>query len=270
MRNSKHAAGLWLLALCALPAAQAFENDTYDWVEAGRAKPAQEERRLGPLDPLEFARIQASGNDSAPAFAAGRDADLIAAAAQNDLAGVEKLLKDGADANARDALGNRPLLHAARLGATEMVRLLLEAGADPNFKGMGYTPLGLAALNGHPGVADWLLQFGAFTTTRSDNGLTPLMNAALTNSVAVMRIILRYDADVDFENPAGRRALSYAAEGGAEQAIELLLARGTDINAVDRKFNTALFWAALREQRGAVRLLLRRGADQGAVSLDLL
>ena len=269
MQNSKRVACGWLLALFALPTG-AFENNSSDWPADGwPRKPVQAPPR-GSVDPLEFSRITATGNDSAPRFAIERNAALISAAAQNDLLGVETLLKNGANANARDALGNRPLLHAARLGAGEMARMLLEEGADPNVKGMGFTPLGLAALHGYPQVADLLLKFDAHLYLRSDNGLTPLMNAALLNHVSVMQVILRQDKEVDRINNAGRTALSYAAEGGAEQAIELLLARGADVNAVDKKFNTPLFWAALRERRGAIRVLLRNGAETGAVSLDLL
>lgn len=270
MRNSNNAAYGWLLMVLALPTALAFETDSSGWPADGWPRKPVQERRRGPIDPLEFARITATGNDSAPRIAAERDTALIAAAAQNDLMGVETLLKNGANANARDALGHRPLLHAARLGAAEMARMLLEEGADPNVKGMGFTPLGLAALHGYPQVADLLLKFDAHLYLRSDNGLTPLMNAALLNHVSVMQVILGYDKEVDRINNAGRTALSYAAEGGAEQAIELLLARGADVNAVDKKFNTPLFWAALRERRGAIRVLLRNGAETGAVSLDLL
>lgn len=269
MQNSKRMAGLWLIAVFVLGPAAALENGSDDWVLSGTTKPSPE-RRLGPANPREFAHIRESANDNTPSFAVDINAALITAAAQNDLQGVEMLLKNGADANANDVLGNRPLLHASRLGSAEMVRILLEAGADPNAKGMGYTALGLAALNGYAQVADWLLQFGAYVEKRSDNDLTPLMNAALLNNVTTIQVLLRYDAVVDRENNAGRTALSYAAEGGAEQVIGLLLARGADINAVDKKFNTPLFWASLRDQRSAVRLLLRRGADQGAVSLDLL
>lgn len=269
MRNSKFVTALWALSLFALPSAFAYENDSDDWVLSGTAK-SRDELQRAPVDPIELARIKDTGNDNPPSYAADIDAALLSAAAQDDLLGVQTLLKNGADPNARDALGNRPLLHAARLGSTETVHVLLEAGADPNVKGVGYTALGFAALHGYPKVAAWLLKFGAFVYKRSDNGLTPLMNAALVNSIPVLQEILHYDTDIDRENPAGRTALSYAAEGGAEQAIELLLSLGADVNAVDRKFNTPIFWAAVRDQRSAVRLLLRHGAEPGAVSLDLL
>ena len=268
MRNSNYRwSALTLAGICLWPAGcHADEQDPSPW-----RKEIVAPRQAGiAIDPLVFARIKATGNDEAPRFAVDRDAALISAAAQNDLLGVDTLLKKGANANAQDALGNRPLPHAARLGAVEMVRMLLEAGADPDVKGMGFTPLGIAALNGQLQVTALLLKAGARADLRSDNGLTPLMNAGLMNHVRIMELILRYDTDVDRENGAGRTALSYAAEGGAEQALVLLLARGADVNALDHKYNTALYWAALGEQQSAVRLLLRHGATAGALALDLL
>ena len=116
MQNFKRTVGLWLLALFALPSTFAFENGADDWALNRTDKSVQEHRRV-PADPLEFSRIQETGNDNALHYAVDSDAALISAAEQNDLLGVETLLKNGADANARDAVGNRPLLHAARLGA---------------------------------------------------------------------------------------------------------------------------------------------------------
>jgi len=58
---------------------------------------------------------------------------LIKAIYQNDdelLSTVEMLLDEGADPNEVDEDGSTPLMIAAELGATECVRILLDAGAD--------------------------------------------------------------------------------------------------------------------------------------------
>lgn len=58
---------------------------------------------------------------------------------------VERLIGLGADVNGLDELGNYPLCMAAEIGYVEIVRMLLDAGADPNRKDKrGRTPLGCA------------------------------------------------------------------------------------------------------------------------------
>ena len=49
----------------------------------------------------------------------------------NDLAALRQLIRDPGP-TARDARGNSPLMYAAALGSVESMRLLLDAGADPN------------------------------------------------------------------------------------------------------------------------------------------
>ena len=49
----------------------------------------------------------------------------------NDLAALQKLIRDPGP-TARDAHGNSPLMYAAVLGSLDSMRLLLDAGADPN------------------------------------------------------------------------------------------------------------------------------------------
>lgn len=254
-------AGLWLHAA----GAGAFENDTYEWIA-----PTTQARRLGPADPLEFARIKATGNDSEPIYADRKERLLFEAAARNDMKAVEALLREETNPNAGDVRGVRPLSHAARNGAVEMARMLLEAGADPDAKSEdGFTPLTLAALNGHARIAALLLESGARVDLRSSNGLTPLMNAALMNRAETVKAILRHD-EVDRINPAGRTALSYAAEGGAVEVMEILIAQGADVQLRDRRANPPLFWAAFGDHRGAIRLLLRHGAETGGISFDPL
>ncbi|MDP1682648.1 MAG: ankyrin repeat domain-containing protein [Burkholderiales bacterium] len=264
MRSSNPGAWLWMMALLALPPAFAFENDTYEWL----AKPA-DERRIGPAGPLDFARIKATGNDGEPLYAAGKESALIDAVARNDVAAVDALLKEEVNVNARDEWGVRPLIHAARNGAVEMVRVLLDAGAAPDVKGGGFTPLAAAALNGHTQVVTLLLKAGAMVDMKSDNGCTPLMNAVLMNHARVVAEILKYDPDLTLTNPERMTALSIAAAEGYTESLEAMLKYGIDPNLIDRNKNPPLFWAVFRGQRGAIRVLLEYGAEPGTMAVDL-
>ena len=75
----------------------------------------------------------------------------MAAAGRGDLAEVRRLLAEGADVNAADAMGFTALFHACYngdedRGYPEVVRALLEAGADREARiGYGVRPLMYAA-----------------------------------------------------------------------------------------------------------------------------
>lgn len=70
---------------------------------------------------------------------------------------------------------DQPLHVAARRGNTHCVRLLLEAGADPNGKGdLSLSPLYYAIRRNHPAVARQLLEAGARVDDVNEFGLTDL------------------------------------------------------------------------------------------------
>src|SRR6266852_478193 len=94
----------------------------------------------------------------------------------NDLPALRKLIRDPGP-KARDARGNSPLMYAAALGSLESVRLLLDAGAEPNAaNAFDATPLMWCA--GDAAKVRLLLSKGANADARSKLGRTPLMIAA--------------------------------------------------------------------------------------------
>ena len=119
---------------------------------------------------------------------------LAAAASQGSVEAVELLLANGADANlASQTTGGTPLHAAAGRGfahgTTECVRLLLEAGANPNAKTkvgvpttsfsrdvcvVGETPLHLAAAYGDEQMIQLLIDSGADPSIKDSRGESPL------------------------------------------------------------------------------------------------
>jgi hypothetical protein len=78
-----------------------------------------------------------------------------------EIAGL--LIQRKADVGARDDYGNTALILAARAGVQDVVRLLVESGADVNAANplTGNAPLDVAMLEEHTGVADYLRSKGA-------------------------------------------------------------------------------------------------------------
>ncbi len=88
---------------------------------------------------------------------------LLAATRKGDLAGVKKLLDEGADVNARTRYDSTPLFFACDRGHLEIARQLIERGADVNVKDNFYnaSALGWAMSKKHEPLVALLIEKGA-------------------------------------------------------------------------------------------------------------
>jgi ankyrin repeat protein len=86
--------------------------------------------------------------------------ELMCWAAKGDTARIENFLKKAPFSfylNARDSKGMTPLMHAAQGGHMDVVKLLLEKGADDKARNRrGETALQLAISEGHTDIAQHL------------------------------------------------------------------------------------------------------------------
>jgi Ankyrin repeats (3 copies) len=107
---------------------------------------------------------QAAPVPAAPATAKADSGDeLRRAASAGDAAKVRQLLAAGADVNAANAYGGTALAFACDKGHTEVVKVLLEHGANLEIQDRFYKskPLAWAVIKGHPEIARLLLEHGA-------------------------------------------------------------------------------------------------------------
>lgn len=257
---------IWWSSLIALFAASiagrvaAFEPERDAWLLPDEGQSQQAGPRTK-VDPLDYARIKADGNYQAPEYATPEQRSLIEAVVHGDRLRLEELLQDGVNPNAKpDYWGKTALLRAVERGDVEVVRLLLDAGADPDLKSGGYTPLGRAALLGHGQVAERLLKAGANPDLKSSDGNTPLTAAASMNRVGVIQALLASDADPTLYNRLGRTPLSIAALEGFDELVRLMISAGIDVNMRDENGNKPLVSAIQGDHETILELLVDHGA----------
>jgi len=124
------------------------------------------------------------------------------------------------------------VLEAAATGRADRLRELLDA--DPEARDVrtpeGFTPLGLAAFMGGPEVVRLLLERGAEPDDDADNqfGVRPVNAAAAAHDHETMRLLLEAGADPDAQQKGGFTALHEAAHTDDVEMARLLLEHGAD------------------------------------------
>ena len=99
-------------------------------------------------------------------FDAGGFTPLLFAARHGAVDSARRLLDAGADLNDTAADGNSALVMAAMSGHGLLAELLLDRGADPDASGAGYAALHAAVLRSQPGLVRALLATGANPNAR--------------------------------------------------------------------------------------------------------
>lgn len=164
-----------------------------------------------------------------------------------------------------------PLYKAAILGDSQAARLLLEAGADVDARegSEGRTPLMAACMSRQagPDLVKLLLDHGADPNsvgTRTGDLNRPILALAAsepTTNLEKIRLLIEYGADVQHRCPNGYTPTILAACAGREDVIDLLLARGAPIDGESTYGESALGVLSRTGHFSAIAKLLAHGAD---------
>jgi hypothetical protein len=137
-------------------------------------------------------------NTTGGRVASALDRELVRAAEDGDISGIDELLRAGANVNCMIGASS-PLIGAAREGRLDAVRLLLERGPDPNL----LAPLDESAL----------------------------IHAAAEGHLDIVSLLLDRGSSIDHPARWGDNALHRASANGHLEVVKLLVARGADVNA---------------------------------------
>jgi ankyrin repeat protein len=90
------------------------------------------------------------------------------------------------------------LTRATGNGHFEIVKLLLDAGADPDIPDeRGRTPLMIASKKGYDQIIKLLIKKGANLETQDSKGWTPLIHASHRGQVEIVKLLLTAGADIN-------------------------------------------------------------------------
>ncbi len=171
----------------------------------------------------------------------------------------------------RDSLEMAKALIAG--GADIKAKLLKPAPALPlyglGFAGggsmVGATPFALAAANANLPVMRMLVEAGADPLAPSNDGTTPFLLAAghgwvvgnspvtLPMGLDAVKQLAEWGGDVNTTNAGGVTPLHVAANNGADDIVQFLIDRGANVNAKDRRGRSAIQIARAANIGGAVQ-----------------
>lgn len=176
------------------------------------------------------------------------------AAERDDLVTVQALLANGADVRAAQGDGMTALHWAAYHGNPDLAGAVLGAGGDVTATTRigAYTPLHLAARVGSGPVVRLLLEAGADPSAASQDvgGALPIHFAAEAGGADAIDALVAHGADVDAREGAwGQTPLIFAASAGRTDAVKALLAHGADVGAASTAVSIPDRYARDREDR---------------------
>jgi ankyrin repeat protein len=208
---------------------------------------------------------QASGNHTTP---------LLIALLNGQVGLATELLERGANPNVADdyqraalfaAIDLRnfnhdkyPFLYNDGRDPLDLIKALLEKGADPNLRTDTVPVHGLMQFD-----ASWV----------NFDGQTPFIRAALSGDIEVMRLLLEHGAEPNIATAQGSTALMAAAginwipaqtfshtEADFVEAVKLCLERGANVNATNSLGLAAIHGAANRGWVSVIQILADGGA----------
>ncbi|MEM7374936.1 MAG: ankyrin repeat domain-containing protein [Bacteroidota bacterium] len=190
---------------------------------------------------------------------------LVAAAQEGNVVIGRLLIQAGADPQFYSDGDQSPIMAASGAGSLAFVQLLRRQGAeiDKEIHGEG-TPMIAAARNGHTDIVMYLHREGADIDQASHGDGSPILVAARGGHTETVRYLLTQGVDIDAESQGEGTPLSVAARSGHLATVGLLLRKGAHINANVQGEGTPLSVAARSGHLEVVDYLLAEGADINA------
>lgn len=208
---------------------------------------------------------------------------LIEASTAGDVNRVHIILDAGFCVNGTGGPNSETALHyAARAGKIEVVRVLIDRGANLEIMGTadelnesGGNAFMEACRWGHTEIAELLIARGCNLEARDTHGGSAFLWACQEGHLGTVELVLRHNVTMDINETDNEKITplmsTCSVVGNTERKLvvaQFLISKKADVSLADLKGYTALIWAASNGHSALVVLLLSCGADMYAESSD--
>lgn len=196
---------------------------------------------------------------------------LTSLVGNEDIEGVREFLKHhepDLNLNSLDAVGDCAIELAASVGNVQILKVLLDAGLDPNIENRkGFFALLDAICDKEYDIAKLLLDYGADPNKVSSHYNKSLLYIAIENApIKYAELLLEYNADTEISDSKNRTPLFMAARYGDIEKVKLLVKYDANINAQAMNGTTPLDQAIKNRHEDVVEYLKSIGAMQNTTA----
>jgi len=189
---------------------------------------------------------------------------------------VDLVLRNGANVNSTDMMGDTALHGACAKGHKDIIALLLQWGADCCIRNndgkvapvKGMRALHAVATRGQKDTVLAILSGGCSCDEKDELGQTPIHIAAKNGRTDLVQCFIDHGGSLNVHDKRGRTPLHWAASEGHTACTLLLIEKGADVNAKTQAGTTALHWVAVQGCVDTAQLLIKNGADVNARNND--
>lgn len=173
---------------------------------------------------------------------------------------VKLLIEHGADIDITDSESQNVLQMAAVKGDKALVAYLIDHGADIyHADGDGFTSTHFAAGHGFAEIVQLLIESGADPQHPALNGWTPLH--ACHAHAETTHVLLKNGVDVNKVTKEGYTPLYIAARSGNHEVLKVLLLYNPELEVTTPEGVSAITAATISGNTEVIRLLLEAGAN---------
>ncbi|XP_054905202.1 ankyrin repeat and death domain-containing protein 1B isoform X1 [Poeciliopsis prolifica] len=170
-----------------------------------------------------------------------------------------------------DKYGMAPIHLAAWFGSLEILKLLVQAGAEQKVENEeGLNIMHCAAINNHTEIVEYIINDMQMKELNKEDksGHCPFALAAEHGSIEMLKILMEpYNMATMKPNKRGDTPLHLAARNGHLDAVQLLLQSFDSRDEVNMDGETALYQAADNSQEECVLALLEAGCDPNILTV---